>query len=205
MTDIEIAQAAKIQPIKEIAAKLNLKEEIIEPYGNFKAKLPLTLLDEEKIKQSNLVLVTAITPTAAGEGKTTVSIGLNDGMKKIGKNAIVVIREPSLGPVFGIKGGAAGGGYAQVIPMEDINLHFTGDFAAVEKANNLLAAVIDNVIQNQKHPIKIDPRTVTWKRVIDLNDRALREIIIGIGGKANGMMRKDGFNITAASEIMAIL
>lgn len=205
MKDIEIAQACDIKPIKEIAKKIGLEEMDFEPYGHFKAKLPLSLIDESKVNHSNLILVTAITPTPAGEGKTTVSIGLNEGMSKIGKNSIVVLREPSLGPVFGIKGGAAGGGYSQVVPMEDINLHFTGDFAAIEKANNLLAAIIDNVIQNPKHPIKIDPRTVVWKRVIDMNDRALREIIIGIGGKGNGMMRSDGFNITAASEIMAIL
>jgi formate--tetrahydrofolate ligase len=205
MKDIEIAQACDIKPIKEIAKKIGLEEMDFEPYGHFKAKLPLRLIDESKVNHSNLILVTAITPTPAGEGKTTVSIGLNEGMNKIGKNSIVVLREPSLGPVFGIKGGAAGGGYSQVVPMEDINLHFTGDFAAIEKANNLLAAIIDNVIQNPKHPIKIDPRTVVWKRVIDMNDRALREIIIGIGGKGNGMMRSDGFNITAASEIMAIL
>ncbi len=205
MKDIEIAQACDIKPIKEIAKKIGLQEMDFEPYGHYKAKLPLSLIDESKVNHSNLILVTAITPTPAGEGKTTVSIGLNEGMNKIGKNSIVVLREPSLGPVFGIKGGAAGGGYSQVVPMEDINLHFTGDFAAIEKANNLLAAIIDNVIQNPKHPIKIDPRTVVWKRVIDMNDRALREIIIGIGGKGNGMMRSDGFNITAASEIMAIL
>ncbi|MDB4347384.1 formate--tetrahydrofolate ligase [Bacteroidia bacterium] len=205
MSDISIAQAADIQPIKDIAAKLNIPEEVLEPYGRTKAKLPLTLIDQAKVDQSNLILVTALTPTPAGEGKTTVSIGLNEGLNKIGKKSIVVLREPSLGPVFGIKGGAAGGGYSQVIPMEDINLHFTGDFSAIEKANNFLAAIIDNVIQNKTHAIKIDPRTVIWKRVIDMNDRALRDIIIGIGGKANGVMRSDGFNITAASEIMAIL
>lgn len=205
MSDISIAQAAQIQPIKDIAAKLNIGEETLEPYGRTKAKLPLTLIDQSKVDKSNLILVTALTPTPAGEGKTTVSIGLNEGLNKIGKKSVVVLREPSLGPVFGIKGGAAGGGYSQVIPMEDINLHFTGDFAAIEKANNFLAAIIDNVINNKKHEIKIDPRTVIWKRVIDMNDRALRDIIIGIGGKANGVMRSDGFNITAASEIMAIL
>ncbi len=205
MSDISIAQAADIQAIKDIAAKLNIPEEVLEPYGRTKAKLPLTLIDQAKVDQSNLILVTALTPTPAGEGKTTVSIGLNEGLNKIGKKSIVVLREPSLGPVFGIKGGAAGGGYSQVIPMEDINLHFTGDFSAIEKANNFLAAIIDNVIQNKTHAIKIDPRTVIWKRVIDMNDRALRDIIIGIGGKANGVMRSDGFNITAASEIMAIL
>lgn len=205
MTDIEIAQSVKMLPIREVAQKLGIAEDSIEFYGKYKAKLPLSLINQEKIAQSNLILVTALTPTPAGEGKTTVSIGLNEGLNKIGKKSIVVLREPSLGPVFGIKGGAAGGGYSQVVPMEDINLHFTGDFAAIEKANNFLAAIIDNVIQNPNHEIKIDPRTVTWKRVMDMNDRSLREIIIGVGGKANGMMRQDGFNITAASEIMAIL
>lgn len=205
MTDIEIAQSVNMWPIKNIAAKLQIEEDDIDMYGKYKAKLPLHLIDPEKIKKARLILVTALTPTPAGEGKTTVSIGLNEGLNKIGKKSIVVLREPSLGPVFGIKGGAAGGGYSQVVPMEDINLHFTGDFAAIEKANNLLAAIIDNIIQTPDHPVKIDPRTVVWKRVIDMNDRSLRQIIIGIGGKANGMMREDGFNITAASEIMAIL
>ncbi len=205
MSDISIAQSVQMRPIQEIAAKINVPEELLEYYGRYKAKLPLSLIDAEKVKRSKLILVSAITPTPAGEGKTTVSIGLNEGLNKIGKSSVVVLREPSLGPVFGIKGGAAGGGYSQVVPMEDINLHFTGDFSAVEKANNFLAAIIDNVIRNSKHPIKIDPRSVIWKRVIDMNDRSLREIIIGIGGKANGVMRSDGFNITAASEIMAIL
>lgn len=205
MTDIEIAQHAAMQRIQIIAQKLNIASETIEPFGHYKAKLPLELIQEEKLRQSNLILVTAITPTPAGEGKTTVSIGLNEGLNKIGKKSIVVLREPSLGPVFGIKGGAAGGGYSQVVPMEDINLHFTGDFAAIEKANNLLAAVIDNILQQPKHPIQLDPRTITWKRVMDMNDRSLREIIIGVGGTANGVMRSDGFTITAASEIMAIL
>lgn len=205
MTDIEIAQSVNPIHIKKIAEKINVNEDDLELYGKYKAKLPLHLIDEGKIKASKLILVTAITPTPAGEGKTTVSIGLNEGLNKIGKKSIAVLREPSLGPVFGIKGGAAGGGYSQVIPMEDINLHFTGDFSAIEKSNNLLAAIIDNVIQNHEHPIKLDPRTVVWKRVIDMNDRSLRNIIIGIGGKANGVMRQDGFNITAASEIMAIL
>ncbi len=205
MTDIEIAQSVKPNHIKNIANKINISEDDLELYGKYKAKLPLHLINEERIKSSKLILVTAITPTPAGEGKTTVSIGLNEGLNKIGKKSVVVLREPSLGPVFGIKGGAAGGGYSQVIPMEDINLHFTGDFSAIEKANNFLAAIIDNVIQNHEHPIKLDPRTVVWKRVIDMNDRSLRNIIIGIGGKANGVMRQDGFNITAASEIMAIL
>jgi len=205
MTDIEIAQSVTPIHIKKIAEKIHVDEDDLELYGKYKAKLPLHLIDEEKIKSSKLILVTALTPTPAGEGKTTVSIGLNEGLNKIGKKSIVVLREPSLGPVFGIKGGAAGGGYSQVIPMEDINLHFTGDFSAIEKANNFLAAIIDNVIQNNDHPIKLDPRTIVWKRVIDMNDRSLRNIIIGIGGKANGVMRQDGFNITAASEIMAIL
>ncbi len=205
MSDIAIAQSVKMLPIQQVAEKLNIPETDLEYYGRYKAKLPLTLINPEKVQQSKLILVSAITPTPAGEGKTTVSIGLNEGLNKIGKKSIVVLREPSLGPVFGIKGGAAGGGYSQVVPMEDINLHFTGDFSAVEKANNFLAAIIDNVIRNPKHPVKIDPRSVLWKRVIDMNDRSLRDIIIGIGGKANGVMRSDGFNITAASEIMAIL
>lgn len=205
MSDIAIAQSVKMLPIQQVAEKIGIPESVLEYYGRYKAKLPLSLIDAEKVKQSKLILVSAITPTPAGEGKTTVSIGLNEGLNKIGKRSVVVLREPSLGPVFGIKGGAAGGGYSQVVPMEDINLHFTGDFSAVEKANNFLAAIIDNVIRNPKHPVKIDPRSVIWKRVIDMNDRSLRDIIIGIGGKANGVMRSDGFNITAASEIMAIL
>ena len=205
LSDIEIAQNKKLKHIKKIAAKLNLEEDDIEMYGKFKAKLPLYLIDEEKIKHNNLILVTAITPTPAGEGKTTVSIGLTEGLNKIGKQATVVLREPSLGPVFGMKGGAAGGGYSQVVPMEDINLHFTGDFNAIEKANNLLAALIDNNLQNESCSLGIDPRTILWKRVIDMNDRALRKIIIGLGGTANGIPREDGFNITPASEVMAIL
>ncbi|NUM50200.1 MAG: formate--tetrahydrofolate ligase [Flavobacteriales bacterium] len=204
-TDLEIAQNAKIKHINEIAAKLNVDVDHLEHFGKYKAKLPLTLINEDKIKQHHLVLVTAITPTPAGEGKTTTSIGLTEGLNKIGKQATVVLREPSLGPVFGIKGGAAGGGYAQVIPMEDINLHFTGDFNAIEKANNLLAALIDNNIQNKSRSLNIDPRTIVWKRVIDMNDRSLRHIIIGIGGTANGIPRENGFNITPASEVMAIL
>ncbi len=204
-SDIEIAQQAKIQHIRDIAAQLNISDDKLEPFGKYKAKLPLNLIDEEKIAQSKLILVTAVTPTPAGEGKTTVSIGLSEGMNRIGKKTIVVLREPSLGPVFGIKGGAAGGGYSQVIPMEDINLHFTGDFSAVEKANNLLAALIDNNIQSKTRSIGIDPRTVAWKRVMDMNDRALRDIVIGLGGTSNGIPRQDGFNITPASEIMAIL
>ena len=204
-SDIEIAQAKTLVHIKEIAAKLNIDEDNMEMYGKYKAKLPLDLINEENIKQNNLVLVTALTPTPAGEGKTTVSIGLTEGLNKIGKQATVVLREPSLGPVFGIKGGAAGGGHSQVVPMEDINLHFTGDFNAVEKANNLLSALIDNNLQSKVNNLNIDPRTILWKRVIDMNDRALRDITIGLGGTANGIPRQDGFNITPASEVMAIL
>jgi len=205
LTDIEIAQSKELVHIKEIAKKLKIDEDDLEMFGKYKAKLPLNLLDEDKIKQNNLVLVTAMTPTPAGEGKTTVSIGLSEGLNKIGKQATVVLREPSLGPVFGIKGGAAGGGYSQVLPMEDINLHFTGDFNAVEKANNLLSALIDNNLQSRCCSFNLDPRTILWKRVIDMNDRALRKITIGLGGTANGIPREDGFNITPASEVMAIL
>lgn len=205
MTDLEIAQKAQMLPIREVAKKLNISEDDLDPYGKYKAKLPLHLINAEKMKHSKLVLVTAITPTPAGEGKTTVSIGLTEGLNRIGKKAIAVLREPSLGPVFGIKGGAAGGGYSQVVPMEDINLHFTGDFSAIEKANNLLAAVIDNNIQSKTHSIGIDPRTVVWKRVMDMNDRVLRHIVVGLGGHTHGVPREDGFNITPASEIMAIL
>ena len=204
-SDLEIAQNATLRHINEIAEKLGVKVDDLEHYGKYKAKLPLTLIDEKKIKKSKLILVTAITPTPAGEGKTTTSIGLTEGLNKIGKKATVVLREPSLGPVFGIKGGAAGGGYAQVIPMEDINLHFTGDFSAIEKANNLLAALIDNNIQNHATGLGIDSRTVVWKRVMDMNDRSLRKITIGLGGTGNGVPREDGFNITPASEVMAIL
>ena len=205
LSDIEIAQTNDIVHIKNIAKKLNITEDDLEMYGKYKAKLPLHLIDEQKIKQNNLILVTALTPTPAGEGKTTVSIGLTEGLNKINKQATVVLREPSLGPVFGIKGGAAGGGYSQVVPMEDINLHFTGDFNAIEKANNLLSALIDNNIQSKTQNLNIDPRTILWKRVIDMNDRALRQITIGLGGTANGIPREDGFNITPASEVMAIL
>lgn len=204
-TDLEIAQSAKIEHINNIAKKINVDVDDMEHYGKYKAKLPLSLINEEKIAKSNLILVTAINPTPAGEGKTTVSIGLTDGLNKIGKKAMVVLREPSLGPVFGMKGGAAGGGYSQVIPMVDINLHFTGDFSAIEKANNLLAALIDNNIQNKSGNLNIDPRTIVWKRVMDMNDRSLRDIVIGLGGTANGIPRETGFNITAASEVMAIL
>ena len=203
-TDIAIAQSTELVHIKEIAAKLKIDEDDLELYGKYKAKLPLHLIDEKKISKNNLILVTALTPTPAGEGKTTVSIGLTEGLNRIGKQAMVVLREPSLGPVFGIKGGAAGGGYSQVVPMEDINLHFTGDFNAIEKANNLLAALIDNNLQAPDN-LNLDPRTIFWKRVIDMNDRSLRQITIGLGGTANGIPREDGFNITPASEVMAIL
>lgn len=206
LSDIEIAQSRTPQHIKLIADKLNISADDLEYYGKYKAKLPLEIIDEAKVVKSNLILVTAINPTPAGEGKTTMTIGLTEGLNKIGKKALAVLREPSLGPVFGVKGGAAGGGFSQVIPMEDINLHFTGDFSAVEKANNLLAALIDNNIQNKKdNNLNIDPRTVTWKRVMDMNDRALRQTVIALGGKNGGMPRESGFNITAASEVMAIL
>ncbi len=205
LPDIDIAQSAPIRHIKEIAASIHVSNDDLEYYGKHKAKLPLKLISEEKVKQSHLILVTAITPTPAGEGKTTVSVGLTDGLNLVGKKAIAVLREPSLGPVFGMKGGAAGGGYSQIIPMEDINLHFTGDFAAIEKANNLLAAMIDHNLQNKKRSLQLDPRSIFWKRVMDMNDRTLRHIVIGLGGTANGMVREDGFNITPASEIMAIL
>jgi len=205
-SDIEIAQAAKLQHINDIAIKLGIAADQLEHYGKYKAKLPLNLINPTKAANSNLILVTAINPTPAGEGKTTTTIGLTEGLNRIGKQATAVLREPSLGPVFGVKGGAAGGGYSQVVPMEDINLHFTGDFSAIEKANNLLAALIDNNIQNKEgNNLGIDPRTVVWKRVMDMNDRALRTIIVALGGKQGGMPRETGFNITAASEIMAIL
>ena len=203
-TDLEIANSIIPLQISEVAQRLNIDLDDLEYYGKGKAKIPLSYIQPEKIKKSKLILMTAITPTPSGEGKTTVSIGLVDGLNKIGKNASVVLREPSLGPVFGIKGGAAGGGYSQVIPMEDINLQFTGDFGAIESCNNLLSALIDNNLQSKKHSLGLDPRTIKWKRVMDMNDRALREIVVGIGPK-NGLVREDGFNITAASEIMAIL
>ena len=204
-SDLQIAQESTLKHIVEIAKVLGINEESLELYGKFKAKIPLELCDDKKIEKAKLILVTAMTPTPAGEGKTTTSIGLCEGLNKIGKKTTVVLREPSLGPVFGMKGGAAGGGYSQVVPMEDINLHFTGDFAAIEKANNLLATLIDNDIQNPNGGVGIDPRTVEWKRVMDMNDRALRNIVTGLGGKSGGMIRETGFNITAASEIMAIL
>ncbi|NMB51725.1 MAG: formate--tetrahydrofolate ligase, partial [Bacteroidales bacterium] len=204
-TDIEIAQEAKIQPILKVADKLGIPHDELELYGKFKAKIPLHFIDEEKIKKAKLILVTAITPTPAGEGKTTTSIGLAQALNRMGKKATVVLREPSLGPVFGIKGGATGGGYSQVIPMEDINLHFTGDIAAVEKAHNLLAALIDNNIQLKEGNLGIDPRTIEWKRVMDMNERSLRDIVIGLGGTTEGVPRQSGFEITAASEVMATL
>ncbi|HAP68343.1 MAG TPA: formate--tetrahydrofolate ligase, partial [Flavobacteriales bacterium] len=204
-TDLDIAQSVSIKPIQEIAAKLGIEADDLELYGKYKAKLPLKLIEQAKVDASNLILVTAMTPTPAGEGKTTVSIGLNEALQLMGKKSIAVLREPSLGPVFGIKGGAAGGGWSQVIPMEDINLHFTGDFSAIEKANNLLAALIDNNIQSRTRNLRIEPRTVTWKRVMDMNDRSLRYIVEGLGGTSDGVPRESGFNITAASEVMAIL
>jgi formate--tetrahydrofolate ligase len=204
-TDIEIAQSSKIRPVAEVAEKLGLTADDLELYGKYKAKLPLTLIDEKRIARAKLILVTAITPTPAGEGKTTTSIGLAQGLNQMGKKATVVLREPSLGPVFGIKGGAAGGGYSQVIPMEDINLHFTGDLSAVEKAHNLLSAMIDNNIQSKSGNLGIDPRTIAWKRVMDMNDRSLRDIVVGLGGTTQGVPRETGFDITAASEVMAIL
>ena len=204
-SDLEIAQNCKMQHINDIAAKLKIAVDDLEHYGKYKAKLPLHLINEDSVQKNKLILVTAITPTPAGEGKTTTSIGLTEGLNKIGKKATVVLREPSLGPVFGIKGGAAGGGYAQVVPMEDINLHFTGDFGAIEKANNLLSALIDNNLQSKQNNLGLDPRQIYWKRVMDMNDRSLRNITIGLGGTANGIPRQDGFNITPASEVMAIL
>lgn len=205
MTDLDIAKQIELQHISKIATKLGLDSDSIEMYGKYKAKLPHNIIDKNKVKQSNLILVTAISPTPAGEGKTTMSIGLSEGLNQLGKQTTVVLREPSLGPVFGIKGGATGGGYSQVLPMEDINLHFTGDFSAIEKAHNLLAAVIDNNIQSRTNSLGIDARTVAWKRVMDMNDRALRNIVIGLGGPTSGVPRQSGFDITAASEIMAIL
>ena len=203
-SDIEIAQGAAMRPITEIAKTAHVDEKYIEQYGRYKAKIDPALLKETQRKDGRLVLVTAITPTPAGEGKTTTTIGLADGLRRIGKDAVVALREPSLGPVFGIKGGAAGGGYAQVVPMEEINLHFTGDFHAIGAANNLLAAMLDNHIQ-QGNALNIDPRRITWKRCMDMNDRQLRFIVDGLGGKVNGTPREDGFDITVASEIMAVL
>lgn len=205
LTDIEIAKQADIKPISDIAEKLGISADELEFYGKYKAKLPLSLLKKDENKEDGkLILVTAINPTPAGEGKTTVTVGLGEAMNRIGKKAVIALREPSMGPVFGIKGGAAGGGYAQVIPMEDINLHFTGDMHAITAANNLLCAIIDNHIQ-QGNELRIDPRRILFKRCLDMNDRALRNVVIGLGGKVNGVPREDGFMITVASEIMAIL
>ena len=203
MTDQEIAHTKKLKPIGEIAKLIGIDPDDLELYGKYKAKLPLTYIDRNKF--GKLILVSAISPTPAGEGKTTVSIGLSQALNRIGEKSIVVLREPSLGPVFGIKGGATGGGYSQVLPMEDINMHFTGDFGAIEKAHNLLAALIDNNIQSKNNSLNLDPRTISWKRVMDMNDRALRDIVVGLGGTGNGIPRETGFDITAASEVMAIL
>ncbi len=205
MKDIDIARTIRLKPITLIAQQIGLDPEQLELYGKFKAKLPLELAKKADYSDKKLVLVSAISPTPAGEGKTTISIGLSDALNLIGQQSIVVLREPSLGPVFGMKGGATGGGYAQVLPMEDINLHFTGDFSAIEKAHNLLAALIDNNLQSRSRSLGIDPRTVMWKRVMDMNDRALRDTIVGLGGPTGGMPRETGFDITAASEVMAIL
>ncbi|MEM7551510.1 MAG: formate--tetrahydrofolate ligase [Bacteroidota bacterium] len=205
MTDLQIAKGVKLKSVLDVAQKLGVNPDEIEMYGNYKAKISLNAINREKAGRSKLILVSAISPTPAGEGKTTVSIGLCDALNRLNKKATVVLREPSLGPVFGIKGGATGGGLSQVLPMEDINLHFTGDFSAIEKAHNLLAAIIDNNIQSKKNSIGIDSRTVEWKRVIDLNDRALRKIVAGLGGISSGVPRETGFDITAASEIMAVL
>ena len=203
-SDIEIAQETEMLPITEIAAKAGIDDKYLEQYGKYKAKIDYNLLKETNAEDGKLILVTAINPTPAGEGKTTTSVGLADGLQKIGKKVMVALREPSLGPVFGVKGGAAGGGYAQVVPMEDINLHFTGDFHAIGAANNLLAAMIDNHIF-QGNALNIDPRKITWRRCVDMNDRQLRNVVDGLGGKTNGMPREDGYDITVASEIMAVL
>ncbi|WP_299439809.1 formate--tetrahydrofolate ligase [uncultured Aquimarina sp.] len=205
MNDLQIAKKVTLTHISSIAEKFGIDPDQIEMYGKHKAKLPLQAIDKQNASKSNLVLVSAISPTPAGEGKTTMSIGLSEGLNRLDKKTTVVLREPSLGPVFGIKGGATGGGYSQVLPMEDINLHFTGDFAAIEKAHNLLAAIIDNNIQSKTNSLLLDPRTISWKRVVDLNDRALRRVIVGLGGTTSGVPRETGFDITAASEIMAIL
>ena len=204
LSDIEIAQSVQMRPIGEIAARAGVEDKYLEQYGKYKAKIDLSLLKENTRPEGKLILVTAITPTPAGEGKTTTTIGLADGLAKIGKNVMVALREPSLGPVFGVKGGAAGGGYAQVVPMEDINLHFTGDFHAIGAANNLLAAMLDNHIY-QGNSLNIDPRRITWKRCVDMNDRQLRFVTDGLGGRVNGVPREDGYDITVASEIMAVL
>ena len=205
MTDIEIAQATPLRPINEIASLAGVAEKYLEHYGRYKAKIDLSLLaDKQDAPDGRLILVTAITPTPAGEGKTTTTVGLGDALRKIGRRSVVALREPSLGPVFGVKGGAAGGGYAQVVPMEDINLHFTGDFHAVGAANNLLAAMVDNHIY-QGNALGIDPKNITWRRCVDMNDRQLRFVVDGLGGRTNGCPREDGFDITVASEIMAVL
>jgi len=204
LSDIEIAQACQMKNIREISAVAGVDEKYLELYGNYKAKVDYKLLDEVEKKEGKLILVTAITPTPAGEGKTTTTVGLADGLRRIGKNSVVALREPSLGPVFGVKGGAAGGGYAQVVPMEDINLHFTGDFHAIGAANNLLAAMLDNHIY-QGNKLNIDPKRITWKRCVDMNDRQLRHVVDGLGGRVNGCPREDGYDITVASEIMAVL
>jgi len=204
MTDLQIAKTISLKPISSIAEKFGIEPDDIEMYGKYKAKLPLRAINKQSANKSNLILVSAISPTPAGEGKTTMSIGLSEALNRLNKKTTVVLREPSLGPVFGIKGGATGGGYSQVLPMEDINLHFTGDFAAIEKSHNLLAALIDNNIQSKTASLRIDPRTIGWKRVVDLNDRALRRVIVGLGGTTSGVPRETGFDITAASEIMAI-
>ena len=201
LSDIEIAESAELIDIREVAKKLHLTENELELYGKYKAKIALP---KDAKRTAKLILVTAINPTAAGEGKTTTTVGLADGLNKLGKKGIVALREPSLGPVFGVKGGAAGGGYAQVVPMEDINLHFTGDFHAIGAANNLLAAMIDNHIQ-QGNQLGIDTRRITWHRAVDMNDRALRKIVIGLGGRSEGVPREDSFDITVASEVMAVL
>ena len=203
-TDIEIAQSTALESVYDIARRAGIDEKYLEPYGRYKAKVDLKLLSENPAPDGKLILVTAMTPTPAGEGKTTTTIGLADGLRRIGKNAVVALREPSLGPVFGVKGGAAGGGYAQVVPMEDINLHFTGDFHAIGAANNLLAAMIDNHIY-QGNALNIDPRRITWRRCVDMNDRQLRFVVDGLGGRVNGTPREDGYDITVASEIMAVL
>ena len=203
-TDIEIAQETVMQPITEVAKTAGVDEKYLEQYGKYKAKIDYNFLNEVQRPDGKLILVTAINPTPAGEGKTTTTVGLADGMRLLGKNVSVALREPSLGPVFGVKGGAAGGGHAQVVPMEDINLHFTGDFHAIGAANNLLAAMLDNHIY-QGNALHIDPRQITWRRCVDMNDRQLRYVLDGMGGKTNGMPREDGYDITVASEIMAVL
>jgi formate--tetrahydrofolate ligase len=205
MNDLQIAKRVTLKPISTIAKTFGISPDDIEMYGKYKAKLPLKAIDKKQARKSNLILVSAISPTPAGEGKTTMSIGLSEGLNRLNKKTTVVLREPSLGPVFGIKGGATGGGFSQVLPMEDINLHFTGDFSAIEKSHNLLAAIIDNNLQSKTTSLHLDARTISWKRVVDLNDRALRRVIVGLGGTTSGIPRETGFDITAASEIMAIL